>query len=224
MTSLLAIDTSTAYVGIALFDGVRILAESTWTSPQHHTVELAPAVAALLARCGLPVDRIDALGVAVGPGSFTSLRVGLAFAKGLAMARRIPIIGIRSLDIIAAAQPGTRTPLAAVMQAGRGRLAIGWYRSKQNAWLAEGAPFAGTANSLADLIRQPTLVAGELTADDRQRLARKRVKVALASPSRSVRRPAVLAELAWERWQQNDIDEPATLAPIYLHTAATQIT
>ena len=83
---LLAVDTSTAQTGLALYDESGVVAEQVWTSRQHHTAELAPAVEELLRRGGLTVERLQALGVARGPGSFTSLRVGLAFVKGLALA------------------------------------------------------------------------------------------------------------------------------------------
>jgi tRNA threonylcarbamoyladenosine biosynthesis protein TsaB len=56
-----------------------------------------------------------------------------------------------------------------------------------------------------------------LTTEERQRLARKRVNVVLVPPAHSVRRPAVLAELAWARWKAGKADELASLAPIYLH-------
>ena len=62
--------------------------------------------------------------MALGPGSFTSLRVGLAFVKGLALARHLPIIGIPTLDVVAAAQEVRDLPLAAVLQAGRGRFSL----------------------------------------------------------------------------------------------------
>jgi tRNA threonylcarbamoyladenosine biosynthesis protein TsaB len=75
---LLAVDTSTAQVGLAVYDGAQVAGEYAWRSSQRHTVELAPAVFELLARCGLTMDDIRALGVALGPGSFTSLRVGLS--------------------------------------------------------------------------------------------------------------------------------------------------
>ena len=91
---LLAIDTSTAQVGLALYDGAQVLSEMIWTTRQHHTTELAPALSGLLSRCGVSMERVNALGVAVGPGSFTSLRVGLSLVKGIALARHIPVIGI----------------------------------------------------------------------------------------------------------------------------------
>lgn len=216
---LIAVDTSTAQVGLAVYDGTEVLAEMVWTSGQHHTTQLAPALAGLLERSGVSMEMVSALGVAIGPGSFTSLRVGLALAKGLALARHLPLIGIPTMDIVAAEQPLSQYPLVVVLQAGRGRIATGWYRSSKNGWQAEGPARSGTADELADEIESPTHVAGELSADDRQRLARKRVNVLLASPAHSMRRPAILAELAWTRWKDGKADEIASLAPIYLHVA-----
>jgi tRNA threonylcarbamoyladenosine biosynthesis protein TsaB len=214
---LLAVDTSTAQVGLALFDGTQVHGEMTWTTRQHHTTELAPALAGLLARSGNSMDGINALGVAIGPGSFTSLRVGLSFVKGLALARHLPIIGIPTLDIIAAAQAVMKKPLVAVIQAGRGRIALGWYKCLKNGWQAKGPARSGTVEELIGMIKSPTLVAGELTSEERLRLTSR--EITLASPANCVRRPSILAELARTRWQENNVDDAASLAPIYLHVA-----
>ncbi len=222
---LLAIDTSTAQVGLALYDGSQVLSEMTWTTHQHHTTELAPALSGLLKRCGVTMDMVSALGVAIGPGSFTSLRVGLSLVKGIALARHLPVVGIPTLDIIAAAQPVGKhaSRLVTVIQAGRKRIAFGLYKSLKNEWQAQGQVRSGTVDELADEIESPTYVAGELSSEDRSRLARKRVNVLLASPVYCVRRPAILAELAWARWQKNEVDDAASLAPVYLHVAGTPI-
>jgi len=214
---LIAIDSSTAQVGLALYDGAQVLSEMTWTTQRHHTAELAPALAGLLARCGATMETVGALGVALGPGSFTSLRVGLSLAKGIALACHLPVVGIPTLDIIAAAQPLGEYPLATVIQAGRKRIAIGWYKNVGNAWRQQGQARSGTIDELANEIQSPTYIAGELFAEERSRLARNRANVLLASPVRCVRRPSILAELAWARWQKNQADDAASLAPIYLH-------
>jgi tRNA threonylcarbamoyladenosine biosynthesis protein TsaB len=222
---LLAVDTSTAQLGLALYDGATVAAELIWTSRARHTVELAPALSGLLSRVGLTMGGLSALAVAIGPGSFTSLRVGLAFVKGLALARHLPLIGVPTLDAVAASVPVQEIPLAAVIQAGRGRIAVGWYHASESGWTAKGdalSPSKGpieatTADKLAEAIHHPTLVVGELSAEERQRLARKRRNIQLASPAQSVRRPALLAELAWNRWQVNEMNDIASLAPIYLH-------
>jgi len=220
---LLAIDTSTAQVGLALYDGIQVLGEMTWTTRQHHTTELAPALAGLLSRSGVSMDTVGALGVAVGPGSFTSLRVGLSLVKGIALARHLPVIGISTLDIIAAAQPAGKIPMAVIIQAGRKRIAVGWYQFSENRWQAQGGVKGGTVDELADEIESPTYIAGELSSEDRSRLARKRTNILLASPVNCVRRPSILADLAWARWQKNDVDDAASLAPVYLHVEGTPI-
>jgi tRNA threonylcarbamoyladenosine biosynthesis protein TsaB len=214
---LLALDTSTRVMSLALYDGARLLCEVSWACGDHHTVELAPAIAEALQRCELNASALRALGVAIGPGSFTGVRIGLALAKGMALAQHIPLIGIPTLDILAAAQPVQAIPLAAVLQAGRGRLAVGWYRAQAGTWQPQGNLEVLDAPTLAERIQQPTLVCGELTEEERQILGRKRKSVVLPSPARSLRRAGFLAELAWRRWQAGQTDDPISLAPIYLH-------
>ncbi len=88
-------------------------------------------------RAGLEIQNLKLLAVATGPGSFTGLRIGLAVAKGIALACHLPIIGIPTLDIVAESQPvSPGLPLAAVLQAGRGRLAVGWYTANNDSLAA----------------------------------------------------------------------------------------
>jgi tRNA threonylcarbamoyladenosine biosynthesis protein TsaB len=215
---LFALDTSTQTIGMALFDGAQILGETIWKTQNHHTIEVAPALRELLERCGLKPADIEAIGVALGPGSFTSLRIGLAVAKGIALAQRIPLIGVPTMDFLAASQPKSENPLAVVLQAGRGRVAVGWYKWGRHSWESQGEPTVQTIQMLTDFIESPTLVCGEMTAPERQMLARKRKNVLLASPAASVRRPSFLAEIAWRRWKTGKLDDVISLAPIYLHT------
>lgn len=214
---LVAIDTSTQKIGLALYDGIQVLHEATWPSPNHHTVELAPAIESALRGAGLSVDDLSAICVATGPGSFTGLRIGLAVAKGLAFACNIPLIGIPTLDVLAAAQPVQDIPMAAVLEAGRSRLAVGWYHSKDGTWRAKKKAEVFTPQELSKRIRKPTLICGELSEETRKLLGRKRKNALLVSPAQSIRRPGYLAELGWVRWQAGEVDDPATLAPTYLH-------
>jgi tRNA threonylcarbamoyladenosine biosynthesis protein TsaB len=239
---LLALDTSSQLIGVALYNGADVLSEMNWYSPNHHTVQLAPTVAEILKRSGLEIADLKALAVALGPGSFTGLRVGIAFIKGLALARHLPLIGIPTLDIVAVAQPLKQDPafpvrMAAVLQAGRGRMAIGWYKAEgiekgarrrstleplpKWHWKSNGELHLLNSDELVKRIQTestsagPILVCGELDSKTRSLLE---TSAMLASPARSLRRPSYLAELAWERWQAGQVDDPATLTPIYLRT------
>ena len=219
MTStILAIDTATRTVGLALYDGIRVLGETVWHSQDFHTVELTPAIGGLLGRSGLnPID-LGALAVSIGPGSFTGLRIGMAVAKGICMARNLPLIGIPTLDALAAAQPVRQLPMAAVLQAGRNRLAVGWYRAEGDSWISTGEIEVLAPKELSNQVKSPTIICGELSAEERRILARKHKNAILSSPALSLRRPTFLAELGWNRWQDGDIDDLHTLSPIYLHT------
>ena len=75
-----------------------------------------------------------------------------------------------------------------------------------------------TIEAIKAEVKSPSLICGEFTSEDRQTL-QTNSDVQLVSPAQSLRRPAVLAELAWARWQAGDVDDEATLAPIYLHVA-----
>ena len=214
---LIAIDTSTRLIGVALYDGVQIISEMVWLSQQYHTVELAPTVSALMERAGIPLSELKVVAVALGPGSFTGLRIGISLAKGMALAGRLAIVGVPTFDILAAAQPPGDLPMAAVLQAGRSRLAVGWYKNYSGKWKSDHQIQVLTPRELADRIKSPTIVCGELSEADRRIFKRKRKNVILATPAQSLRRPSYLAELGWRRWQKGMTDDPATLAPNYLH-------
>src|SRR5262249_88991 len=97
---LLAIDTSTALASVALYDG-RVLAEATSIAGQDHSRQLLPRIEDLLGAVQRSKSDLTALGVALGPGSFNGLRVGIATAKALAFARGLPIVGIETLRVTA---------------------------------------------------------------------------------------------------------------------------
>ncbi len=210
---LLAIDTSTRLTSIALHDGHRILSEKTWHTGNYHTVELAPAVEDMLAESKIGPDDLTALAAAQGPGSFTGLRIGMAFAKGVASTCTLPLFGVPTLDIIAAAQPYVRGSLYAVLKAGRGRLSVGRYTWRAKRWRPRGDAFLAEP---ADLLRQITrsaLLAGEVEMIELP----PRSPITLAAPARSLRRAGWLAEIAWERYNAGERPQAAGVGVIYIH-------
>ncbi len=213
---LLGIDTSTQSVGIAIYDGHQILCEESWISRRYHTVELAGAVDANLKRAGLNPKDLDVLAVATGPGSFTGLRIGMALVKGLAYTHQLPVIGIPTLDITVQAIPTCDKRLAAVLQAGRSRLAVGWYQADDDQWSSEDLVENLSFDELLEKINQPCILTGELTKEIRE-VAAEHELISAADPTLSMRSPKYLAKLAWERWQAGDVDDVLTLKPFYLH-------
>lgn len=108
---LLAFDTATAFVTVALHDGRAVVAERTSQRAMQHGEQLAPLVEQVLAQAGLDRRALTAIAAGVGPGPFTGLRVGLVTARTLAHVLEIPVHGVCSLDVLAleAVETGTVT-------------------------------------------------------------------------------------------------------------------
>lgn len=103
---VLALDTCLNACSVAVTDGERVLAHRREVMARGHQERLAPMAQAAMADAGLPMSAIERVAVTVGPGSFTGLRVGIAFAKGLGSALGVPVIGVGSLEALAAEAEG----------------------------------------------------------------------------------------------------------------------
>ncbi len=100
---LLSIESATDRLSIALHEGEREILERDAEGERRHASTLMPLVAGALAEAGWSLASLDALALSIGPGSFTSLRIGLATAKGLALGRSLAAVGVSTLEVIAAA-------------------------------------------------------------------------------------------------------------------------
>lgn len=99
---LLAFDTATPHVTVALHDGERVVATYASPSSMRHGEMLAPGIEQVLAEAGALNTDISAVAVGVGPGPFTGLRVGLVTARAMGFALGIPVYGVCTLDVLAA--------------------------------------------------------------------------------------------------------------------------
>jgi tRNA threonylcarbamoyladenosine biosynthesis protein TsaB len=213
---LVAIDTATGYASLALHDGFQVRGEYTWESPRRHTVELLPRLVAALGQADIGVNHLNGVAVTRGPGSFTGLRVGIAVAKGLSLARGLPLVGVPTLDVVAAAQGRDRRPLCAVLQAGRKRICVATYRWRHGEWCTHEEPRLTTWSALVEEITSPTLFCGEIGPAGSDTLAALGELAVLLPAAARLRRASFLAEVAWQRLNQGMTDDPATLIPLYL--------
>lgn len=214
---LLAIDTATRVPSLALYDGECVLAEETWHSANGHTVELVPGLVRMLERQRVSPAELRGIAVALGPGSFTGLRIGLGVAKGLALTLAIPLIGIPTLEALVYAQARKQGPVCAVLRAGRGRFSAAFYRRRQGQWRRQGDYRLAKLEELCAEIETRTFFCGEIDAQAAE-LLRERLgaKAMVASPASSLRRAGYLAELGWQRLERGEVDDSAALSPIYL--------
>jgi tRNA threonylcarbamoyladenosine biosynthesis protein TsaB len=211
---LLAVDTATDRIGLAVTDGEAILAEQTWLAPRQATVELAPEAARLLRRIGIREGQLEAVALAIGPGSYSGLRAGVAFAKGLALGSALKIVPVPTLDILAFGQPPRAEPMVALAAAGRGRSAAAWYKWSKRKWKAVGSIRLVEPQALPSTFDRPTYVCGEMDAETRRSFAGN-LNVILAPPELCLRRPAVLAQIGWQRFRTRKASDPIAVLPVY---------
>lgn len=208
---LLAIDTATTRASIALHDGRTLRSECTWEAVNRHTTTLAVRIAQMLEASDLTPADLTAVAVCIGPGSYTGVRIGVALAKGIAVARQLPLIGVPTLDILAAAQPPDDRPLYAVFAAGRQRAGFARYRWGDAGWRADTEVTMGTWADLFTQIDEPVLLVGEIETASLPA----NTQITIPAPALHLRRAGFLADLAWARLRAGQTDDPAMLQPLY---------
>lgn len=215
--TLLAIDTSTRYASVALYDGRTVLAEGTWQAQRRHDDHLFPEIARLLALAGAAPADVRRVAVAIGPGSFTGVRVAIAAAQGIARAQGAATVGVVTLDVAAHPFAAARVRVCAVLPAGRGEHHAAMYRHRGGAWQRTSAILTTTAEDLARQVARDTIFAGELDDDARAALRdRLGPRAAFAGPSAAAGRAGHLAEIGWSRIERGDAAAGEALEPLYL--------
>ncbi len=216
--TLLAIDSSTAATGLALYDG-ESCSELTWNAGRNQTTSLAVEMMHLLGLAELELRDIGAVAVAVGPGSFNGLRVGLSVAKGLCYGLGIPIFGVGTLDIAAYPHAGGRSPIRAFVRAGRGRAVFADFRHRNGRWVRTSELTNESIELIADQLPERTVIVGDIPANLVERLADEHLAV-IPRPALRFRRPSYLAEIGYHRWETDVGDSVETLEPVYVHGTA----
>lgn len=215
--TLLAIDTSTQHASLALYDGRTVLAEVTWHAQRRHDDHLFPELARLLALAGAALGDVRRVAVAIGPGSFTGVRVAIAAAQGIVRASGAAAVGVVTLDVAAHPFAGARTRVCAVLPAGRGEHYAAMYRERGGAWERTSAILTASAEDLALQVARDTLFVGEMDGAAVAALGeRLGPRAAFATGSAAVRRAGHLAEIGWERLDQGHAVSGEQLEPLYI--------
>jgi tRNA threonylcarbamoyladenosine biosynthesis protein TsaB len=149
---VLSLDTSLGACSAAVTRDGETLAALSEPMPRGHQERLATLVQETMLAAGLGFAALDRVGVTVGPGSFTGLRVGLAFAKGLGLALSKPCIGVGTLEALAASVPGAGLT-GAVIDAKRGQVYLQMFDGSASLMAPDSLPLEIAAARLAELWR-----------------------------------------------------------------------
>ena len=171
----LGVDTSTPAGSVAILQEERLLGEINLATGGHHQERLLRSIDFLLDLSGLEISRVDVFAVALGPGTFTGLRVGIATVKGLAVARGVPAFGISTLLALGHRFIERGLPVAPFVDAVRGELYSALYRGHPGD-VREFLPERGGAPEtfLASLPPEPLLFCGDGVGTYRELILRSR--------------------------------------------------
>jgi tRNA threonylcarbamoyladenosine biosynthesis protein TsaB len=215
---ILALDTSTESASFALYDGERVVAEVTWQARTWATRQLLPFVEQCFRLLDLWPEHLTGVAVALGPGSFNGLRVGLGVAKGLAYSLQLPIAGVPTLDIVAYPHSSQVLPVRAILRAGRQRVISALFQTRYGRWQRVGGFDNTTLEEICRETERATVFCGEIDAEMSAYIMEQLDQRGLVvSAALSARRAGYLAEMAWQRFRDDPQgDDLATLQPIYL--------
>ncbi len=221
---LLAVETATRTLSVALLRGGTLVAEITTCDERLHSERLLPALERLLALAGMELGEVSGYAVSIGPGSFTGLRIGLATVKGLALGAATPVAAVPTLAALSCAAQGAPGPVAALLDARRGEVYAG-------AWAAPGAfesprlaESVYTPEALAARLPEGcTLVAGEGAAGAAEAVcAVRRDVVGCVPPVLAGARAAWVGRLGARLLAAGAGVDAAALVPRYLRRAEAE--
>ena len=222
---ILGISTSTQQVGCAIGGHEGVLASVHSARGKRHAENLAPAIDFVRSQARIELSEISVVAVDVGPGLFTGLRVGIAAAKAMAHALRVPMIGISSLDLLAWPLRHTDRELVAVIDARRGEVFHARYRPTPGGVQRLAEPVVGNPRDLrAEL--QATDTDYLLVGDGALRYADEFddiIRVELAEQFLAYPNAASLVQLAHARAIREDFVQPWELEPTYLRPPDAEI-
>jgi tRNA threonylcarbamoyladenosine biosynthesis protein TsaB len=214
---VLAIDSSGLAGGVALVEDERTVAEYVLDVRQTYSERLLPAIDRVMLDAGWAPADLTGLAVAVGPGSFTGLRVGISAIKGLALALSIPVAAVPTLDALAAGLAGSALPVCTVLVARRDELYACLYRWDGAGMRREWSYDALPPRELAERFREPVTVIGEGAAMVVSPLAR------MALPWQGRPSAAIIGHLGIGRLRVGDSVGADDLVPLYVRPSQAEL-
>lgn len=221
---LLTVQTAIPAASLALSEDRTLLAEFSLGGRRTHADWLIPAIDSLMELAGMRVSDLDGYGVVVGPGSFTSLRGGLATVKGLAVATGLPIVAVSTLRTLAMQLPFAGLPVCAMLDARKKEVYAGRYHWEAGRLQQISSERVCSPEALLEELREPTLFIGDGAAVYRPLLLRQLGDHAHFAPSfLNLPRAAAAALLAFEAWQDGQALAPAEITPVYLRPSEAEL-
>jgi tRNA threonylcarbamoyladenosine biosynthesis protein TsaB len=222
---ILALETATMCGSIAIVADGHCVAELSLQNKETHSRRLLAGVDWLFGETSLDWQAIDAIAVSQGPGSFTGLRIALSTAKGLAMASDRKLLGVGTLDGLAAQMFGARQLICPVLDARKKEVYCGMYRcNDQGLPLLQGEYLVLRPEELCGRINEPVLLIGDGTITYGDVFTEQLGDLATMAPAASYYpRASTIGLLALDKYHNSEFLDPATVEPIYIRPSEAEL-
>ncbi len=226
--NLLACDTSGPSVSVALWTDGQVRAERFLNVGLIHSKTFMPLVDALLEDSGCPIQDIDVFAVTTGPGSFTGIRIGVSAVKAMAYALDKPVVGLTTLDVLAAPYASLANHwVCPMLDARNQRVYAGIWQAEDQIQAVENQPLAHFGARLQEAAHKDPALAGivlvsALAPDNWPQTLAFPVPLTWAPPALQLPRAGVLADRAARAWAAGAAVQPAALQATYFVRSAAE--
>jgi len=221
---VLGIDTSTSCGSVGLIDNGEVISDYLLNVPVTHSQRLLSAIELVLKEASCPIENLDGWAIALGPGSFTGLRIGVSTVKGLAFATGKPVTGISTLDVLASQIAPTPYLICPVLDARKKEVYTSFYRFEKSLLKRQSDYQAIQPEDLVRRIREQTIFLGDGAKTYREFLLSSLSSLALfPSAPLHLSHGSMVAKLGSELLQRGECLDLSTFAPIYVRPSEAEM-
>ena len=218
---LLALDTCLTSASVSVSTEDKLLGLYYIDNGLTHSRKLVPMIESVLSELDLTPEKIDAIACTNGPGSFTGIRIGLATAKGLALADNKPIMPISSLKAAAYNFSCQALPVCAMTDARNSQVFYGVYRFENTGLKEIVAPSASETIKVSESITEPTIVCGDGAVKYRE-IFKENKNIIFAPPHVNMPNAASLAAAAFEEIKKQGFPPADTVDALYVRKSSAE--
>src|SRR3989338_4616932 len=219
---ILALDSSTKRFSLVLMESGKIIASRNIILDKVLSSSITPAIQGILKKSKWDFKSLDGIAVGLGPGSFTSLRVGLATAKALGFSLNIPLVGISSLDVIACAVGPVKENICVIVDARRDLLYAAVYRKERDGLKRLGEYMLISFKDLVKTLKGKVMFVGDAVALHQKEIGKIK-DFQMAKENTWLPQAKHLASLAQKNFSNKEYGDSETLVPVYLYPENCQV-
>ncbi|MEG0857135.1 MAG: tRNA (adenosine(37)-N6)-threonylcarbamoyltransferase complex dimerization subunit type 1 TsaB [Terrisporobacter sp.] len=222
---ILGIDTSTMAANVAVLEDDKLICEYSVNTKKTHSQKLMPMMENMLNLSDIDITEIDAIGICVGPGSFTGLRIGMATAKAMAHVNNIPIIGVNSLEILGENMNLCSKKICSILDAQRNQVYTAKYILEDNKIKeVEEVSIAQIDNLLQELeaTKEEWVIIGEAVYKYKDKIENIS-NITMSSPVNNITKASSLCTIARNKMMENkDIHNCYDINPMYIRKSQAE--